>query len=64
MSSKRGVFVSFLLLPWLTEIPELNANSEDPDQSPRSVLIWVYAICQCHFYAKAGINGLIRTIVV
>ena len=26
----------FLLLPWFTEIPVLNANSVDPDQTPRS----------------------------
>ena len=32
---KKG-FWSVLLLPWFTEIPVLNANSVDPDQTPRS----------------------------
>ena len=32
----KGVSGKFLLLPWFTEIPVLNANSVDPDQTPRS----------------------------
>ena len=35
--SLKGVSGKFLLLPWFTEIPVLNANSVDPDQMPRSV---------------------------
>ena len=35
-------FFIFILI--LTKI--LNANSADPDQTPRSVLIGVYAVCQ------------------
>ena len=33
----NGVPGKFLLTPWFTEIPVLNANSIDPDQAPRSV---------------------------
>ena len=39
ISSKRGVCLVFLLFPCCTEIPVvtvLNANSVDPDQTPRS----------------------------
>ena len=32
----KGVSGKFIL-PWFTEIPVLNANSVDPDQTPRSV---------------------------
>ena len=32
----KGVSGKFLLLPWFTEIPVLNANSVDPDYTPRS----------------------------
>ena len=32
----KGVSSKFLLLPWFTEIPVRNANSVDPDQTPRS----------------------------
>ena len=32
----KEVSGSYLLLPWFTEIPVLNANSVDPDQTPRS----------------------------
>ena len=35
ISSKR-VSGKCLLLPWFTEIPVLNANSVDPDQTPGS----------------------------
>ena len=55
ISSKRGVWL-VLLLPWFTDIPLFNANSVDPDQTPR--LIWVYAVCQCPFYGKLDLNGL------
>ena len=36
ISSKRDVWLVFLLLLWFTEIPVFNANSVDPDQTPRS----------------------------
>ena len=32
----KGVSGKFLLLPWFTEIPVLNANSVDPEQKPRT----------------------------
>ena len=41
------------------EIPELNANSVDPDQMPCSVASdLVYTVCQCPFYGMLGLNGL------
>ena len=36
ISSTRGVWL-FLLIPCFIEIPVFNANSVDPDQTPRSV---------------------------
>ena len=33
----RGVWLVFLLLSCFVEISELNANSVDPDQTPRPV---------------------------
>ena len=47
ISSKRVAWL-VLLLRWFTEIPVINANSVDPDQTPRlRRLIWIYAVCQC-----------------
>ena len=48
----KGMSDKFLLLPWFTEIPVLNANSVLWRQ------IWVYAICKCPFYGTPGLNGL------
>ena len=49
----------FLLLPSCFEIPVLNANSVDPDRTPRSAASGqVYTFCQCRFYGTLGINGL------
>ena len=33
----KGCLVCFLVLSFITEIPVLNANSVDPDRTPRSV---------------------------
>ena len=38
----------------------LDANSVDPDQTPRS-LIWVYIISKSLFKGMSGINGLENT---
>ena len=35
--SVKGVSGKLLLLPWFTEIPVINANGVDPDQTPHSV---------------------------
>ena len=45
----------FLLLSCFVEMPELNANSVEPDHTPRT--LWVYTVCQCPFYGKLGLNG-------
>ena len=50
-----SVFITTMFI----EMSVINANSVDPDQSPRSVaLIWVYTVCQCPIYGTLGINGL------
>ena len=36
ISSLRGVSGQFLLLPYSIEMPVINANSIDPDQTPRT----------------------------
>ena len=36
ISSRRGVWLFFVLFPCFIEIPVFNANSEGPDQTPRS----------------------------
>ena len=35
----------FLLVPWFTETPVLNANSVDPGQTPRSVASDLGLLC-------------------
>ena len=37
--SIKGVSSQFVLLQCFIDIPELNANSVDPDQTPRSTLL-------------------------
>ena len=49
----KECLVIFLLLPYIIEIPFLNANGVDPD-----TLIWVYTVRNCPFYGTLGINGL------
>ena len=40
-------------------IPEVNANSVDPDQMPHCATSNLHCL-QCPFYEMLGINGLIR----
>ena len=48
-----------LLLPCFIEITVLNANSVDPDQTPRSTASDLgLHCCQCPFYGTLGLNGL------
>ena len=51
----RGICLVFIII-----LSELNANSEVPDQTPRSAASdLVYTVCQCPFYGTLGLNGLI-----
>ena len=55
----EGVSGWFSLLQCFREISVLNANSEDPDQTPHSGrLIRVCTVCQRPFYGTVGLNGL------
>ena len=64
MSFIRGVWL-VLLLSCFVEMSELNANSVDPDQTPRSAALWLLAAGLFHvlscllsprfFEEKAGI---------
>ena len=49
------------MISFIIEIDILNANSADPDQTPRS---WasdlVYTVWRCPFFGTLGTNGLIR----
>ena len=49
----------FELILRFTEVRTFNANSVDPDQTPRSVASDPELHCQCPFYGTPGINGLI-----
>ena len=51
-------FFFFLLLPYFVEISVLNANSIDPDQTPRSAASDLGLHYQCLFWETPGINGL------
>ena len=54
----RGVWLVFIIISFVA-IPKLNANSVDPDQTPRSAgLSWVFTACQCPFCWTLGLNGL------
>ena len=56
--SLMGVWSVFITTMFI-EMSVINANSVDPDQSPRSVtLILVYTVCQRPIYGTLGINGL------
>ena len=51
--------VFFFILPCFVENPVFQANSVDPDQTPRSAASdLVCTVCQCPFYGTLGINGL------
>ena len=53
----------FLLLKSYKEIPVFNANSVDPDQTPRSAACDLGLHClQCPFYWALGINGFNNSI--
>ena len=55
----EGVSAYLLLLPRFTEIPAFNANSVDPDQTPRSMTSNLgYTVCKFPLYRMLGINGL------
>ena len=57
----EGVKARLLLLLCFMEIPILNANSVDPDQTPRYVASELGLHCLplgLHFYGTLGINGL------
>ena len=56
ISNRRGVWL-FLLLPCFIETPLFNANSIDPDQTPRSVAsdLELHGL-QIPFYGTLGIN--------
>ena len=48
----------FSLLLCFIEIPIFNANSVDPDQTPRSAASDLCLhVCQCPFHGTLGING-------
>ena len=49
ISNKYGVWLFLYFILCLIEIPILNANSADPDQTPRSV-------CLCPFYGTLGLH--------
>ena len=55
----------FLLLSYFTEISELNANSVNPDQTPRSVAsdLGLHRLPMSLLWDAIGLNGLRLTIV-
>ena len=54
----RGIWL-VLLLSCFVEISELNANSVDPDQTPRFAVSDLGLHCfQCPFDGTLGLNGL------
>ena len=56
------LYDKFLLLSCFVEISELNANSVDPDQGPRSAASDLGLHClPCAFYGTPGFNGLTIT---
>ena len=51
----------FFLLSCFVKNSELNANSEDPDQTPRSAASDLGLLClPMSFYGTSGLNGLIN----
>ena len=56
ISNRRSVWL-FLLLPCFIETPLFNANSRDPDQTPRSAAsdLELHGL-QIPFYGMLGIN--------
>ena len=52
ISIRRGLWL-VLIISMFIEIPVFNANSVDPDQTPRYArLIWVYTVCNCPFMGR------------
>ena len=57
--------VKFLLSSCFVEISELNANSADPDQTPRNAASALGLHClSMSFYRTLGLNGLCRSCVL
>ena len=50
MPPKQGVSGYFLLLAYFIDIPVLNANSVDPDQTPRSAASDLGLHCKKYIY--------------
>ena len=60
MDGVREAFQVFLFYRSFIKVSEHNANTVNPDQTPRSAAsVRVFVVCQCPFYGTLGLYGLL-----